>query len=190
MSRLQMPTTDEMTPEQREVIAEVVAGRRGKVPAPVIGWLANPELARRAQKLGELLRFETSLEPALSELAILVCGRHWTSHYEWTAHKRIALEAGLDPRTIAGIAAREATPFARGPREEVAHAVASTLLSKGRIDDALYARGIDVIGQKGMAELVGILGYYCLVSLTLNAFELGLPEHLAPELQSESNGSP
>ena len=72
----------------------------------MIAWLRNPELARRGQKLGELLRFETSLEPHLTELAILVCGRHWTSHHEWGAHKRLALAAGLDPQTIADIAAR------------------------------------------------------------------------------------
>ena len=82
----------------------------------MIAWLRNPELARRGQRLGELLRFETSLEPHLTELAILVCGRHWTSHHEWTAHKRLALAAGLDPRTIADIAAR-VPPYLRDERE-------------------------------------------------------------------------
>ena len=80
MARLSLPAIP--TPEQAEVIAEVVQGKRGRVPGPMIGWLANPELARRAQRLGELLRYDTSLEPTLSELAILVCARHWTSHYE------------------------------------------------------------------------------------------------------------
>ncbi len=181
MPRLSLP--EDPTPEQAEVIAEVVQGKRGKVPGPMVGWLPNPELARRAQRLGELLRFDTSLEPVLSELAILICGRHWTSHYEWTAHKRIALEAGLDPQTIADIAARKPAPFLRNAREEAVHAVASTLLAKTKIDDALYARGVAVLTERGMVDLVGILGYYSLVALTLNAFELGLPEGLAPELQ-------
>jgi 4-carboxymuconolactone decarboxylase len=185
MARLTMPLAEDLTPEQAEVVSEVIAGKRGKVPVPMIGWLANPEFARRAQKLGELLRFDTSLEPGLSELAILVCGRHWTSHYEWTAHKRIAIEAGVDPRTIAGIAARDPAPFTRGPREAVVHSVATALMKRGKIDNALYARAIEVLGEKAMVELVGILGYYSLVALTLNAFEIGLPEHLAPELQSE-----
>jgi len=181
MARLSLP--DVLTPEQAEVVAEVVAGKRGKVPGPMIGWLPNPELARRAQHLGALLRFDTSLEPVLSELAILICGRHWTSHHEWTAHKRIALEAGVDPQTVADIAARRA-PFLRGDREEVVYAVAHTLLAKTRIDDALYARAIAVLGERGMVDLVGILGYYSMVALTLNAFELGLPEAYAPELNS------
>ena len=186
MPRLSLP--ENPTPEQAEVIAEVVSGRRGKVPGPMVGWLPNPELARRAQRLGELLRFDTSLEPALSELAILICGRHWTSHYEWTAHKKSALEAGVDPRTIADIAARKERPFLRGEREEAVFMVASTLLAPTKIDAPLYARGVAVLGQRGMVDLVGILGYYSLVALTLNAFELGLPESHAPELDPPWTG--
>src|ERR1700755_976802 len=106
MPRLEMPSEGAMTPEQSAVCAEVVAGRRGKVPAPMIAWLRNPELARRGQKVGELLRFETTLEPHLTEHAILIFGRHWTSHHEWTAHKAMGLKAGLDPEVIAAIAAR------------------------------------------------------------------------------------
>lgn len=174
-----------MTPAQRDVVAEVVAGKRGKVPGPMIGWLPNPELARRAQRLGELLRYNSSLEPALSELAILVCGRHWTSHYEWTAHKRIALAAGVDQRTIADIAARKAAPFLREPREEAVFAAASQLLKEGRLDDATYGQALATLGQRGLTDLVGIIGYYSMVALTLNAFEIGLPENLAPELQGE-----
>ncbi len=180
MARLSLPATP--TPEQAEVIAEVVQGKRGRVPGPMIGWLPNPELARRAQRLGELLRYDTSLEPTLNELAILICARHWTSHYEWTAHKRIALEAGLDPQTVADIAALKAQPFVRNAREEAVFAVASTLLAHTKLDDALYAQGLAILGELGMVDLVGILGYYSLVALTLNAFELGLPEAQAPEL--------
>jgi 4-carboxymuconolactone decarboxylase len=180
MPRLSLPETP--TPEQAEVIAEVVAGKRGRVPGPMIGWLSNPELARRAQHLGELLRYDTSLEPTLSELAILICARHWTSHYEWTAHRRIALEAGVDPRTIADIAARKANPFLRNEREATLFAVAATLLAQTKINDALYAQGYAILGERGIVDLVGILGYYSLVALTLNAFDLGLPEAFAPEL--------
>src|SRR5689334_17785164 len=106
MARLKLLPEAEMTPEQKEVRDEAVAGIRGRVPAPMIAWLRNAELARRAQRLGELLRYQTTLEPDLSELAILVCGRHWTSHLEWTAHKREGLKAGIDPQVIADIAAR------------------------------------------------------------------------------------
>jgi len=182
MTRLEMPPDAAMSPEQLAVCAETVAGRRGKIPAPMIAWLRHPELARRGQKLGELLRYETTLEPQLTELAILICGRHWTSHHEWTAHKALGLKAGLDPDVIAAIAACS-PPQLGDDRQRAAYDVASTLLSSGRVPDHLYARGIDVLGELGMVELVGVLGYYCLVSLTLNTFELGLPGSVAPELQ-------
>lgn len=181
MTRLHELVGDDLSAEQAEVVGEVVSGRRGKVPAPMIAWLRNPELARRAQRLGELLRFETSLEPPLSELAILVCGRHWTSHHEWTAHKKIALSVGVDPKTIEDIAAGR-QPATVDAREEMVYRVSSMLLAFGRIDNVLYRRGVDVLGERGMVELVSILGYYSLVALTLNAFEIGLPEGYAPEL--------
>jgi len=182
MPRLDLPPEDAMTPEQKAAVAEVVAGIRGRVPAPMIAWLRNPELARRGQKLGELLRYQTTLTPRLSELAILVCARHWTSHHEWTAHKREALKAGLEPDIIAAIAARRAPDF---PDAEAAlvHAFSAALLATGRVPPELHARGVAAFGERGVVELVGILGYYCLVALTLNAFELGLPGSHAPELE-------
>jgi 4-carboxymuconolactone decarboxylase len=182
MARLEMPQQAAMTAEQAAVCAEAVSGKRVKVPAPMIAWLRNPELARRGQAVGELLRFETTLEPQLSELAILVCARHWTSHHEWTAHKAIALKVGVDPDVIAAIAGRRA-PSLPDARHQVVHDVASTLLATGRVPDALYARGLAEVGERAMVELVALLGYYSMVALTLNAFELGLPDNAAPELQ-------
>jgi 4-carboxymuconolactone decarboxylase len=181
MARLEMPPEAAMTAEQVAVCAEAVAGKRGKVPAPMVAWLRNPELARRGQAVGELLRFDTTLGPQLSEMAILVCGRHWTSHHEWTAHKALALKAGLPAEIIQAIAARD-TPTLPDGRHQAVYDVSTTLLATGRVPADLYARGITELGERGMVELVGLLGYYCMVSLTLNAFELGLPGNAAPEL--------
>src|ERR1700759_1727168 len=130
MARLGMPPEESITPAQATARAEAVSGLRGAMPTPMIAWLRNPELARRGQKMGELLRFETTLEPRLSELAILVCGRHWTSHHEWTAHKRLGLKAGLAPEAIAAIAARR-KPDLADEREKTVYDVSITLLSTG-----------------------------------------------------------
>lgn len=182
MPRIAMPSENEMSPEQRAVRDETISGIRGSIPPPLIAWIRNPEMAQRGQRLGELLRYQTSLGPKLSELAILVCGRHWTSHAEWTIHKREALKAGLDPQIIADIAARK-TPTFTDEKQKVVYEISSVLLSTSRLPKALYDQGSRLIGEKGLAELVAVLGYYCLCALTLNAFELGLPESLAPELE-------
>jgi 4-carboxymuconolactone decarboxylase len=181
MARLALPPDDQLTEQQREACAEAVSGIRGRVPAPMIAWLRNPELARRAQRLGELLRYQTTLEPRLSELAILVCARHWTSHYEWTVHKREGLKAGMDPAVVDAIAARSA-PVLRDAREQAVYDVARVLLATGRVPQDLHQSGTAALGEQGMVELVALLGYYSLVALTLNAFEIGLPDAAAPEL--------
>lgn len=183
MARLTLPEAADRTPEQAEACAEVTAGIRGRVPAPMIAWIRNPELARRAQKLGELLRYQTTLEPRLSELAILVTARHWTSHYEWTAHKREGLKAGMDPEVVAAIAARR-EPVLADDRERAVYEVARTLIGTARLPQALHDHGTAVLGERGMVELVALLGYYSMVALTLNAFEIGLPESRAAELEA------
>ena len=189
MPRLDLPPEADMTEAQKAACAEAVAGIRGRVPAPMVAWLQNPDLASRGQKLGELLRYQTTLEPRLSELAILVCGRHWTSHHEWTAHKREGLKAGMEPEVIAAIAARR-TPVLRDAREQAVYDVSTTLLATGRVAQPVYDRGVAALGQRGMVELVGILGYYCMVALTLNTFELGLPGSVAPELEDPDFAGP
>lgn len=182
MPRISLPPEEEMTDEQKVVRDEAVAGIRGKVPAPMIAWIRNPELARRAQRLGELLRYQTMLEPSLSELAILVVGRHWTSHLEWTAHKREGLKAGIDPQVIADIAARR-EPNLPDDRAQVVYDFTRELLRAGRVSRAMYDRANGILTERGVVELVAIIGYYCMAGLTLNVFEFGIPEAIAPELE-------
>src|SRR5215207_6308663 len=189
MARIELTPEAERTPEQRAVCEEAVSGLRGRIPAPMIAWLRNPELARRGQRLGELLRYQTTLEPRHSELAILVAARHWSSHYEWTAHKREGLKAGMDPEVVAAIAARR-PPALREEPERAVYEVSSALLATRRVPEALYRQGVAALGERGMVELVAILGYYSLVALTLNAFELGLPDAYAPELGAEPGDEP
>jgi 4-carboxymuconolactone decarboxylase len=170
-----------MTPEEKQVYEEAAAGRRGHAPTPLIAWLKSPELARRAQKLGEFVRYETTLPPHLSELAILITARHWTSHYEWQVHKKEGLKAGVDPETIEAIAGRRRPAF-KTDQEHVVYRVSTSLLETHQIPEDLYRAGVQALGDRGVVELVGLLGYYTLVSMTLNAFEIGLPEATAPEL--------
>lgn len=180
--RLTELTLAEMDDAQRAVAEEAIAGKRGRIPAPLRAWLHSPELGRRAQKLGEFVRYDTSLPPVLSELAILVTARHWTSHFEWYAHKRDGLAAGIDPAVIDAIAERRTPDFA-DPTAKLVHDYTRLLLATGRVSDALHSEAVALLGERGVVDLVGIVGYYSLVALTLNAFDIGLPAGESPELK-------
>jgi 4-carboxymuconolactone decarboxylase len=181
--RFNPPSRAEMSEAQLRVVDDAIAGKRGSAPPPLLAWLASPELAQRAQKLGEFVRFDTSLAPQLSELAILVTARHWTAHYEWFAHRRIGLKAGLCEAVIDAIARREA-PQLDDPKAKAVYAFSRALHERRAVPDDIFAEATRQLGQKGVAELVGLLGYYTLISMTLNAFEIGLPEGEASGLEA------
>lgn len=173
---------EDMSDAQRRVVDDAIAGKRGTAPPPLMAWLASPELAQRAQKLGEFVRFDTSLPPHLSELAILITARFWTSHYEWFAHKRIGLKAGIDKDVVDAIA-RRVEPKLDDPKAKAVYAFSKALHETHQVPADIYAEAERELGHKGVAELVGILGYYTLISMTLNTFEIGLPEGASHELE-------
>jgi 4-carboxymuconolactone decarboxylase len=168
-----------MSEEQRRVREQVTAGKRGRMVPPIEIWLRSPGLAARAQSLGEYCRFETMLPPRLSELAILVSARHWTAQFEWWAHVRLAREAGIADAVIEAIRTRQ-TPELADPESRIVYRFAAAMLENGRADDTLFAEAKATLGERGLVDLVGIVGYYALVSLTLNAFEVPVPDGTLP----------
>ena len=175
-SRIPLFPTEAMTDAQRAVYQAIVNGPRGKVVGPLRAALHSPELADRWQRLGELLRYRTSLPPRSSELAILVVARHWDSQFEWYAHKRMALEAGLEPAIVDAINHRRTPVFDDDAKARLVYDFATTLHRDRKVPEALYREAVATLGERGVVELVGLLGYYTLVSMTLNAFDVGLPE--------------
>ena len=175
-------TREQMNEAQRRVADEAASGKRGRVPAPLRAWIHSPEFGARAQRLGEFLRYDTVLGPQLSELAILVTARFWTSHYEWYAHKREALKAGVDPAVIAAIGARR-MPALTDTKARAVYDYAVALHETHLVPEPVHSAALRELGEDGLVELVGLLGYYTLVSMTLNAFEIGLPEGEMPELK-------
>jgi 4-carboxymuconolactone decarboxylase len=131
--------------------------------------------------LGAVLRFETQFPAKLSEIAILVTARHWTSHYEWYAHKRLALNAGMDPKIIEDIRDRR-TPHFDDPKGRLIYDLSKSLHEGHGISRALYDEAVKVIGERGIVEIIGLCGYYTMVSMTLNTFEFNLPEGEVSEL--------
>lgn len=182
MSRVPILAPEDMTPEQRAVRDAIAAGPRGASRhGPFNAWLQSPAFADRAQELGALLRFGTSIEARLKELAILCVGRHWTAQFEWYAHKKLALDAGLSAAVIDSVEARERPAFVNDD-EAVVYDFAQELLTRHHVSDSRYAAAEGLLGTAGTVELVGVLGYYTLVSMTLNVFRAPLPDGVAPPL--------
>jgi 4-carboxymuconolactone decarboxylase len=179
--RLKLLSPGEMTPEQKQTYDEAIAGKRGSAPAPMMAWLSSPAMARHATRLGEELRFNTLFPAKLSEIAILVTARHFTAHYEWWAHKRLALKGGIDPAIIEAIRDRR-TPVFDEPKGKTIYEVAKSLHEGHGLSKSIYDEAVSVLSDRGLVEIIGLCGYYTLVSLTLNTFEFGLPEGEASEL--------
>lgn len=179
--RLKLLSPGEMNEAQKQTYDEAVAGKRGSAPAPMMAWLNSPEMARHATRLGEMLRFNTTFPPKLSEIAILVTARHFTAHYEWWAHKRLALKGGLDPKIIDDIRDRRMPEF-HDPKAGMIYDVAKSLHEGHGLSQPLYDAAVELLGERGVVEVIGLCGYYTMVSLTLNTFGFGLPDGEVSEL--------
>ncbi len=166
---------DALSPEQRRIHDAIAAGPRGKVEGPLRVWLQSAALADPAQALGAFCRYGTTLPPRLSELAIIVTGAFWKAGFEWAVHAPLAAKAGIAPAAIEAIRRGERPDFAEED-EALIHDFARALHRDHRVPDDLYARAQAVFGTRALVELVGILGYYTLISMTINAFEVPLPD--------------
>jgi 4-carboxymuconolactone decarboxylase len=175
MARLVDINPETLTPEQRRIYDAILSGPRGVVQGPLRVWLNSPGLADKAQALGAFCRYGTSLEQRLSELAIVTTGAHWQAGFEWAVHAPIAIEAGIDPDAVEAIRTGQEPALTRDD-EKAVYAFSSELLRNRRVSDATYAFALATLGQLGVVDLVGILGYYGLISMTINAFEVPLPE--------------
>jgi 4-carboxymuconolactone decarboxylase len=181
MPRIHFLTDDEMTDEQRRMRDEIASGPRGGLRGPFNAWMHRPPLLDRAQKLGAYCRFDSSLEPRLSELAILVTARHWSAQFEWYAHGPLAEKAGIDPRNVEAIRTRQEPTFDKED-EAIVYRFAKELYDSTTVSQATYDEAVRILGEGRVVDLVGVLGYYGLVSMTLNVFDMPLPDGVAPPL--------
>jgi 4-carboxymuconolactone decarboxylase len=199
MGRLEPMPIDRLSAEQRGLYDAILAGRRGQAVAaagregaagglldangalvgPFNAWLLSPAIGDRIQRLGESIRFASSLPPNVLEVAILVEAREWRAEFEWWAHVRLARRAGVSADVIAAIQEHRDPAFS-DPGEAIAWRFSRELLERRRVSAATYAAARSRFGENGVMELVTLLGYYTLVSMTLNAFEVPLPEGQEP----------
>lgn len=172
---------EEMTAAQRAVYEAIAGGPRGGVRGPFNALLRSPVLADRAQKLGEHLRFESSLAPRLNELAILITARYWAAQYEWYAHQKAGAKAGLGLELMAELAAGR-RPAGMDPEEATVYDFCTELHEKKAVSDAAFQAALERFGERGVVDLIGVSGYYTLVSMVLNVDRAPLPEGVPPPL--------
>ena len=176
MERLLPLTYEEMNERQQAIWEEIKSGPRGpSAHGPFLAWLQSPDLADRAQKLGEYLRFGAQMDKRLAELAILTVARNWTAQFEWFAHKTFAIEAGLPEAVIDSIEQRKQPDFTKED-EAAIYNFSIELQQNQNVSDATFAEAVRHIGRIGVTDLVGLLGYYTLVSMTLNVYQISLPD--------------
>jgi len=176
-------TYDEMTPAQRTMIEHVIGGPRGGgTEGPFNVQLRSPEMGDLAQQFGAATRFATTVPRKLYELAIIITARHWTAQFEWTAHRRGAITAGISAATCDAIA-QGRRPAALPPDEAAVYNFATELLETKQVSDATFAAAKTVLGERGVVDLIHVMGWYGTVSMLLNVDRYPLPEGTQAELK-------
>jgi 4-carboxymuconolactone decarboxylase len=174
-------TWSEMTPAQQQMTQSVLGGKRGSMQGPYNVLLRSPALGQLAQQFGVHTRFESSLPLMLNELAILMVARFWTSQFVWWAHRKMALDAGLDESLINAIAQGKSPAPLSGLIAAV-HAFCHELIQTRQVSDATYAALSQQVGEQGVVDLMATMSYYTLVSMCLNVDQYPLPDGVLPEL--------
>jgi 4-carboxymuconolactone decarboxylase len=177
---------EEVTPAQKawaDMIAP--APRNAKITNPPYrAYVRDPDLAPKLSALSDYLRWNTSLPPRLSEMAILITARHWTVQYEWFAHYPLAIKGGLDPKILADIAAGK-RPDNMKDDEAALYDLTTALYRDRKVSDPVYKAALDKFGERGIMDIIGIVGYYDLVSMTLITMQAEAPPNTTvPPLQA------
>ena len=179
MSRYREIPPAEMSPAQQRVRDQIIAGKRGRFGGPFELLIRAPEICGLASQLGEHLRWGTSLPDRLSELAIITTARFWRAQYEWYAHAPLAAKAGVPSAAIEAIRT-DGTPLFTAKDEALVHRICSEIFRSRRLSDDSFNQAIATLGEQGLVEVIGIIGYYTLIGNTLNVFQVGLPAGETP----------
>lgn len=183
MSHDRLPPLDpaSWSAEQRACAQEIIAGPRGALIEPFVPLLRSPELCVHAQRMGEYLRYRSAIGLRLSELAILLTARHWNQQVEWSIHAPIALREGISAAVIDAIAERREPPFERED-ERLVHAVVQQSLVERQVNDATWQAAIQAWGEQGVVDLLGIAGYYTMLSFIMTGAQTPPPPDRAMRL--------
>ena len=180
--RFALLTEETMTPSQREAYRGIVTGPRKGAVGPFNALLRSPEVADRVQRVGEYVRFKTTIPAPLNEMAILITGRFWGAQFEFWAHRRLARTAGLDDAIIDAIAEGR-RPATMADDERVVYDFCTELFRDRAVSDATFAAVVKRFGEQGVIDLIAASGYYSIVSMVLNVDRYPLPAGEQPPLK-------
>ena len=180
---------DEMTPEQKTMVDHLLAGERGGVRGPFNVLLRSPEVGDFAQQFGGAMRFRTAIPKDISETIITMTGRYWMAQYEWTAHKRAALQAGVPTAVVDAIATGK-RPQNMEPDVAVPYTFIAELLKTKQVSDANFQAAKERYGEKGVVDIICLSGWYHIVSMALNVDRYPLANGQQPELEPLANPIP
>jgi 4-carboxymuconolactone decarboxylase len=174
---------EELSPAQKAWADMIAAPPRNAkfTNPPYRAYIRNPDLAPRLTAMSEYLRWNTSLPPRLSEMAILITARHWTAQYEWFAHYPLAIKGGLDPK-IAGAIAEGKRPDNMKDDEAALYDLGTALYRDKTDSDAVYNAALEKFGERGIMDIIGIMGYYDITSMALITMQAGAPNDSVPPL--------
>ncbi|OAI41476.1 hypothetical protein AYO38_03560 [bacterium SCGC AG-212-C10] len=175
MSRLDPLDMDALSDDQRRAADAILSGRIGAIRGPSEAWLRSPGLADPARQLVEYCRYDTALPRDVVELAILLTGKHWRSQFEFWGHARVAKQVGIPEAAIEAIRVGD-PPLLEEPNLALTYAVVTEYFATNRLSAATYARALESFGERGLVDLIGVVGLYGLVSMTLNVFEVTVPD--------------
>jgi 4-carboxymuconolactone decarboxylase len=174
-ARLPERRREDLDPAQQAVWDRIASGARGGVGGPFLALIGSAELCSRVEQLGVFIRYECSVPMRLRELAILCVSQHWKADYEWFAHAPIAAKQGVPEAVIAAIGAgAESVPF-DSEADRTVVAFVRALLRTGQVPDEAFAAAQALLGEKGTIELTGLVGYYSLLAMQLNTFQVAPP---------------
>lgn len=156
-----------MDEAQRAAAQELINGPRKGVFGPFIPLMRSPELMNRLQKVGEYLRFQTSLETRINEFVMLIVSRQWTQQFEWCMHYPLALKAGIRQEMLDALAEGR-RPSGMAEDEEIAWEVCDELQRMRGLSDGTYARAVQCLGERGLLDMLGLIGYFTTVSMVMN----------------------
>jgi len=178
MARIAALEKDQLGPYQMQIHDEIAGARSGAVRGPFAIWLRLPELADKANQFGNVMR-RGRLDRRLFELMVLVVARHWSAQYEWYAHERNALAAGISPEIVEAIRSRRLPEFERGDEKQI-YELVTELHETRRLAQASYDRALAVLGEEPLIELVTAIGFYTTVAMVINVFEAPVPGDARP----------